>query len=138
MIKRRISIALSLLVIGCATYGRKLDQSKVDQIEKGKTTRQEVLSLIGSPDQMTRDGNGNVTLTYMFVRATAKPASYIPIVGAFAGGANVQNQMVMVTVGPDGVVSDVISTQGANETGYGLSAASKASVPDVQEDKRPR
>ena len=87
---------------------------------------------------MMRMGSGDVTFQYMYVRATAKPATYIPIVGAFAGGANVQNQMVMVTFGPDGVVKDIISTYGATESGVGASAASGADLKDVETNKRPK
>ena len=137
--KKLLALALTAtLLAGCATVGRKLDQTSVDKIKKGETTREEVLKLIGSPDQMTRDGSGNVTFSYMYVRATAKPETYIPIVGAFAGGANVQNQMVIVTFGPDGIVKDIISTYGATESGMGTSAGSKADLKDVETNKRPK
>jgi hypothetical protein len=68
---------------------------------------------------MTRDGNGNITMTYMYVRATAKPETFIPIVGVLVGGVNVQNQMVMVATGPDGIVKDIISSYGATESSHG-------------------
>ncbi len=137
--KKLLTLALTtILLAGCATVGRKLDQASVDKIKKGETTRDEVLKLIGSPDQMTRNGSGEVTFSYMYVRATAKGASFIPIVGAFAGGANVQNQMVMVTFGPDSIVKDVISTYGATESGMGASAGSKPELKGVEENKRPK
>ena len=126
------------LVAGCASVGRKLDESAVAKIKKGETTRAEVLKSLGSPDQITRDGDGNVTFQYMYVRATAKPATYIPIVGAFAGGANVQNQMVMVTFGTNGVVEDLISTYGATESDSGVATGSKANIPNVEQNKRPK
>lgn len=140
---KKASLIVTILIftislVGCATVGRKLDPAAVEKIEKGKTTRQEVIELIGSPDQMTRDGDGNVTFSYMYVRATAKAESFIPVVGAFAGGANVQNQMVMVIFGPDSVVKDVISTYGATESGVGLSAGSKADTTEVEQNKRPK
>jgi outer membrane protein assembly factor BamE (lipoprotein component of BamABCDE complex) len=131
-------VVVALSLIGCATVGRKLDQSSVEKIKKGETTREEVLRLIGSPDQMTRDGNGNITMTYMYVRATAKPETFIPIIGAFAGGANVQNQMVMVVTGPDGVVKDIVSSYGSTESSHGLSTGSQADIPEVEQDKRPK
>lgn len=127
-----------ILVTGCASVGRKLDESKIDQIKKGKTTRQEVLALVGSPDQMTHNGSGETTFTYLYARATATPATYIPIVGAFAGGANVQHQMLMVTFGSDGFVKDFISSYGATESGTGMSTGSKANINDLEADKRPK
>lgn len=137
--KRMLTLALMVgLFAGCASVGRKLDQGAVDRIKKGETTRNEVLKWLGSPDQIMRMGNGDVIFQYMYVRATAKPETYIPIVGAFAGGANIQNQMVMVTFGPDGVVKDIISTYGATESGVGASAASKPDLKDVETNKRPK
>lgn len=127
------------LICGCATVGRKLDPNKVAQIQKGVTTRNEVVGLIGSPDQMTRDGDGNVTFQYLYVRATAKGSSFIPVYGAFAGGANVQNQTVMVVFNPDGVCKDIISSYGATEADSGLNTSpNKASLPEVEDNKRPK
>lgn len=131
-------LVIATLGTGCATVGRKLDQESVDKIKKGQTTREEVLKLIGAPDQMTRNGNGDVTFNYTYARATTKGASFIPIVGAFAGGVNVQNQMVMVTFGPDGIVKDIVSTYGSTESGVGMSAGGKPSVNAVEEGKRPK
>lgn len=134
-------VVISLIfftLVGCATVGRKISQDAVNGIEKGKTTREEVIKLLGSPDQMAKDTNGNITMTYMYVRATTKPISFVPIVGAFAGGANVQNQIVMITIGPDGKVSDVFSTYGATESGYGMSSGSKADLKEVETNKRPK
>jgi outer membrane protein assembly factor BamE (lipoprotein component of BamABCDE complex) len=129
---------LLVLLAGCASVGRKLDENAVAKIKKGETTRAEVLKSLGSPDQMTRDGEGNVTFQYIYVRATTKPSTFIPVVGAFAGGANVQNQMLMVTFGTNGVVKDLISTYGATESSTGVNTGSKADVQDVEQNKRPK
>ena len=120
----------------CATVGRKIDPKAVNSIKKGETTRQQVIQLLGSPDQITKDLNGNITMTYMYVRATAKARSFIPIVGAFIGGANVQNQSVVVTIGPDDKVSNVTATYGSTETDYGVGSGDKPDVSDVEDDKR--
>ena len=127
-----------LCLVGCATVGRRINQEAVNSIEKGKTTREEVIRLLGSPDQITKDMNGNITMTYMYVRTTTRPETFIPIVGIFAGGADVQNQMVMITIGPDGKVKDVFSSYGATESGYGISSGSKADLEEIESNKRPK
>jgi outer membrane protein assembly factor BamE (lipoprotein component of BamABCDE complex) len=127
-------LAAAALLCGCVSVGRKIDQSKVEQIKPGETTRAQVLQLIGSPDQMTTTG-GTVIFSYMFVRATPKAANYIPIVGAFAGGANVQNESVVVTF-TNNVVSVLASSYGGNEMGNGASAASTANLPATTDGKR--
>jgi outer membrane protein assembly factor BamE (lipoprotein component of BamABCDE complex) len=138
--QRRISNFLIVLLVacllGCVTSGRKIDQAAADQIEKGKTTKEQVVALIGSPESITRSSNGDTTYTYRYVRATAKPINFIPVVGAFAGGANMQQQMYRVTFNPKGIVKDYSSTYGASEADTGLAAGGKPEIPEVEENKR--
>jgi outer membrane protein assembly factor BamE (lipoprotein component of BamABCDE complex) len=129
--------AAVILLAGCVSYGRKIDEAKVEEIKTGQTTRAQVIQLIGSPDQITSTGNSFVTFNYMFIHASPTAATYIPIVGAFAGGANTQNQVVMVSF-TNGVVSSFTSSYGGNEMGTGATAASTTSMPAVTEDKRPK
>jgi outer membrane protein assembly factor BamE (lipoprotein component of BamABCDE complex) len=131
-------ILLAAFLAGCVSSGRKIDQSAADKIEKGKTTKQEVINLIGSPDRITRTGRGDTIFMYNYMRATAKPATFIPIFGPLVGGANVQHQMYMVTFGSDGVVKDYLSTYGGSEVDHGVTTGSKAEMPDVEADKRPK
>jgi outer membrane protein assembly factor BamE (lipoprotein component of BamABCDE complex) len=131
-------ILLAGLLAGCASTGRKIDQSAADKIEKGKTTKAGVISLIGSPELITRKSNGDTIFVYNYTRATAKPATFIPYIGPFVGGANVQHQSTSVTFGPDGVVKDFSSTQGATESDMGLTSGGKPDIPDVELDKRPK
>ena len=43
-------ISIGLIVAGCAiTYGREFDTTKVSQIQKGKTTKDEVRAMLGEP-----------------------------------------------------------------------------------------
>jgi outer membrane protein assembly factor BamE (lipoprotein component of BamABCDE complex) len=140
MISNRLLATVLFIVClaGCVSSGRKVDQSAADKIEKGKTTKAEVISLIGSPDRITRTGRGDTIFMYNYVRATAKPATFIPIFGPLVGGANVQHQMYMVTFGPDGIVKDYLSTYGASEVDHGLATGSRPAIPDVEQDKRPK
>lgn len=132
-----LSLVLVLTLCGCATSGRKLDVNKVDQIQKGDT-KEQVAKLIGNPDQATKDSDGITTWSYVYVRATAKASNFIPIVGAFAGGANTENQSVTVSFGINGVVSNVISSYGAQDVGTGLNAGGKSKVSTVSDNKRPK
>jgi outer membrane protein assembly factor BamE (lipoprotein component of BamABCDE complex) len=123
-----------LLITGCVSMGRKLDQDAVNRIHEGKTTRDEVVQWLGSPDQTTRVGE-TTTFEYHFMRASAKPEGFIPIVGAFAGGMNTQNQMVSVTFDNRGIVRQLMTSGGGSEIGFGLSAGSKSKV-DTEGTKR--
>jgi outer membrane protein assembly factor BamE (lipoprotein component of BamABCDE complex) len=121
---------------GCATVGRKLDTASVDQIEKGKTTRQEVLASIGSPDQVSRNGSSDVTYTYTYSHSELTPASFIPYVGPLVGGTRSQNQTVVVTFGRDGIVKDINSTMGGMEMNQNLAAGGKAQIAETEDHKR--
>ncbi len=133
-----VSIVLALMLCGCASVGRKLDANQVDQIKKGETTKEQVAQLVGNPDQATKDSDGVTTWLYTYSRATAKASNFIPIVGAFAGGFDTETQSVTVTFGTNGIVSNVISSYGAQDLGTGLNTGGKARISGVEDNKRPK
>jgi outer membrane protein assembly factor BamE (lipoprotein component of BamABCDE complex) len=137
--KKYLLIALAIVLLaGCVSAGRKIDQTAAEKIEKGKTTKAEVIASLGSPDHITKLGTGDTMFMYHFMKATPKAITFIPIVGAFAGGANVQTQSCMVIFGPDDIVKNFSISQGGTEAGTGLAAGSSASLPEVEANKRPK
>lgn len=54
--------------------------------------------------------NGQITFVYQFAHASANAATFVPVVGLFAGGATAQSQMVIVSFGADGLVQNVMQT----------------------------
>ena len=117
---------------------RSENQSKVEQIQRGVSTREDVRKLIGSLDSMTKDSDRREIWTYFYSSATSKPESFIPIVGAFAGGVNMRTQHTMIFFGEDGKVERYTSSTGGTDVGTGLNAAGedKASMRPVQDGKR--
>ncbi len=136
MNKRLMGALLALTVAGCVSIGHKLDPEKMDQIKKGETTRDQTIALLGSPDQVAKDSDSNVTFSYIYSRSTPKPATFIPIVGLFAGGADIQNQTFLVTFGPNGIVKNTTSTYGASEADMGAASGGHAEMDDVEKNKR--
>lgn len=130
-------IVLIICVSGCMSFGRKLDQDKVAKIKKGDS-KEAVLALIGSPDHMTSDGNGNATFSYSFMRVTSHAANFIPIIGPLVGGHDVQNQMVVVIFSTNNTVSNIVTSYGATETGNGMNTAKHVDLKDVEQNKRPQ
>ena len=133
--KRKIMFVALVAICGCVSVGRKIDQTKIEQITAGKTTRNQVVKLIGSPDQITTTAPGNVIFNYVFIHSTPKASTFIPVIGAFAGGANVQNQTLIITFTND-IVSSMINSYGGSEMGTGANAATSADLPDTTENKR--
>jgi enhancing lycopene biosynthesis protein 2 len=85
---------------------------------------------MGSPQQITTLTDGRMMFHNLYVRATTKGETFIPIAGAFIGGTDMQNQSVMVTIGNDGKAADVFSSYGANEVQMG--GSEKPTLPGVQ------
>jgi outer membrane protein assembly factor BamE (lipoprotein component of BamABCDE complex) len=133
-----ILFSLAVLLASCVSTGRKIDQAAADSIQKGKTTREQVGQLLGAPELVTKNSNGDTIYVYHYRRATAKPSTFIPYIGPFVGGANIQQQMARITFGPDNVVKDYSTTQGATESDMGFSAGDKPDTPDVDVGKRPK
>lgn len=132
----KILILSTLLALtGCASVGHKIEEAKVDQIHKGESTKDDVQSLLGSPDQMTRDGSGKIIWSYHYAHSSVKGQTFIPYYGIFAGGAKVQTQLVSVTFDPDGRVEDYLVSYGATESNMGTSSG--APIKEVQANKRP-
>lgn len=131
-----LAFFLAVLLFGCASIGHMIDQSAADRIKKGETTKGQVIDLIGSPTQVTRLSNGDTTFVYLYVRVASKPESFIPIVGLFAGGSNVQNQIVVVTFGPDDIVKTITSTYGATESNMGVTVGGKPEMPEMKDNSK--
>lgn len=131
-------LAVAVLASGCATVGRRIDPAAIQKLEVGHTTKEQALALLGSPDSMTQVGTGGAMWMYTFARASAKASSFIPVVGAFAGGSNVQSQSLMLTFGADGVLTDFVSSVSGTDVGTGLNAAPGANTDEVETGKRAR
>lgn len=77
-------IALS----GCASVGNRVNHQYAQSIEKGVTTEQEIIAKMGQPMATAINSDEVKVLTYMHVDTQVHDATFIPIVGLFAGGAD--------------------------------------------------
>jgi len=57
---------------------------------------------------------------YMHIAASANAASYIPVVGLFAGGAKSTSDLVTFNFDPQGVLKSVTSNRGQSNVNTGL------------------
>lgn len=116
-----LSLVFILILSGCASYGKKIDAQAVQKIEQGVTTEQEVYALLGKPMSSSIMQDGKKFLMYMHVKSQAKASSFIPVVGAFAGGADTQSDQVQIWI-ENGVVSQISHTMSESELQTGLLA----------------
>lgn len=104
------AVLVSTMLAACMSTGVKVDPQQVASFRAGVTTKQEVESRLGSPTVQSMLPDGTSILVYSFTSAQARPASFIPLIGMFAGGADVKSQSVSFQFGPDGILKGSTST----------------------------
>ncbi len=102
---KKIAIASALLsalfLTGCASVGneslRKESESSAKQkLVEGKTTRDEVRALFGSPLKTTFTDGGLEIWNYEFTNVSADAISYVPIVNLFGASASGKKKELVV------------------------------------------
>ncbi len=103
------TLATAVLLAGCATTGNErleaATQTSVHtQLQEGKSTKQDVQDAFGSPNKTTFTDSGLEIWTYQLTHATPHAINFVPIVGAFAHGADVRRKTLTVLFDDAGVV----------------------------------
>lgn len=129
------------LFFGCVSSGNPAatDQVAISQIKIGTTTKEDVRRLLGNPSSIGK-GSGNLSVRAPFSsdpRATPAPhfnyevwgyshisvetdaATFIPIVGLFAGGATSSVTSVTIHFDEKGIVQYVQTTESQGHSGMG-------------------
>jgi hypothetical protein len=108
---RWAALAMVLVTLGgCASGGNEVlkqqDTATVNQfVVDGKTTRDEVLRIYGSPTQSSFLNEKNEIFTYRWARATSQGQNFIPIVGAFARAYDVHKKQLVIIFNEQNVVA---------------------------------
>jgi hypothetical protein len=119
MKKLMIVAAISMLT-ACMSMGTKVETKDLTGFTKGKTTYSEVVNRLGTPTQSTVNSDGTKTAIYFYTEAQAKAATFIPIVGMFAGGADSENTTVTLTFDQHSVLSNYSSSTGQSSVSTGF------------------
>jgi outer membrane protein assembly factor BamE (lipoprotein component of BamABCDE complex) len=83
----------------------KQDAATVSQsIVDGKSTKADVQTAYGDPNDTSFTDGGNEIWKYTYAYATPTAASFVPVVGIFAGGANVDKKTLVILFDKSGVV----------------------------------
>lgn len=132
---RKLLLLTPLLLAACMTTGHKADPAKVQSLKKGETTYSEVLQLLGKPTTESFNADGSHVLMYTYVSSQARPETFIPIVGAFVGGADVETSLTYLVFDKTGTLQTYSASNGGNGVGTGLEAYSQGrkSVSDGHE-----
>ncbi|WP_151636630.1 hypothetical protein [Noviherbaspirillum aerium] len=103
------AIAAVLLVSGCASMGnetlRTESETSVQQkIVEGKSTKNDVRAMFGSPVKTSFTDGGLEIWNYEFTNVSADAISYVPIVNLFGGSASGKKKELVVLFDQSNVV----------------------------------
>ena len=123
--KRIVFFSLSLacaLLAGCAASGVQVTQDVATQFTEGVTTEAEIRARLGNPTS-TIIANGTKTITYTGAQYRTNAASFIPVVGLFAGGGDYSVSVAAYQIGATGVLEKVTYTTRAGSSRMGSNPA---------------
>jgi outer membrane protein assembly factor BamE (lipoprotein component of BamABCDE complex) len=103
------------LLVGCASVGHPIDQDKLSQVTRGKSTYADVVSLMGEPQNVHEvDGpSGKRTeMLYLYSFTSADGKNFIPYYGSFAQEYHSKTQTVTITLDGRGVVDSIAKNFG--------------------------
>ena len=102
MVRFSAILAVSLALAGCVSSGTKVDPDAVASFQRGVTTLSDVEARLGPPTALSTALDGSMVAVYSYAHASTRAATFIPVVGLFAGGADVHGQTVALRFAPDG------------------------------------
>jgi hypothetical protein len=134
---------LMLITSGCMSGGNRLvmDQARLAQIVIDVSTKDDVQRLLGQPNSQAQQSGSVATVpgytpgpglpnsetwTYSHLSVEVNGATFIPIVGLFAGGATSHLNTFTVVFDQAGIVRHISSTQSEGRSGLGAESGSPA------------
>jgi hypothetical protein len=100
-----LAAAAVLCLTSCASY--EITQAKINQVRKGVTTESDLIQLFGPPDTEWSAFHGNTSIDW-FRSEGPSVAGYLPVVGQFTGGLDLNVQQLSIVIGVDGRVASVM------------------------------
>lgn len=119
-----ILCSLSLALTACATTGNQriggMDEGQLSNTSKTLKNKDEALRLLGQPDNIDFDTNGNEKWMYEYTHRVSKVQNFIPVVSLFSQGTNDLHKKVILVFNAQGSVLHAASLQSHGETKAGL------------------
>jgi outer membrane protein assembly factor BamE (lipoprotein component of BamABCDE complex) len=110
-----ILIAIILAACSHSPEPVKFQAARAGELQKGKSTKADVLATLGNPVAVASDSSGAEKLTYLHTDSDLKGRSFIPFAGPWIGGVRVTTETVIVTLNR-GIVSNVETATSNMET----------------------
>ncbi len=108
-------MALCLLATACTeTTGKLVSSNDASQFTPGVSTVNDVEAKLGPPSQARTNSDGTTSLEYDYTHLQTNAATYIPIVGAFAGQTNVNQSTTIFLFAADNTLKSYSTSIGGN------------------------
>ena len=118
-------LALATLVgfvtlAGTSASAAKVTLDQVAQFKVGAANYADVTGELGRPFSIEASSDGTKTITYSATEAHIKSASFIPVVGLFAGGATSDMTIIRFTFDASGVLAKTWSSDTHTDCGSAI------------------
>ncbi|MFZ3141170.1 hypothetical protein [Polaromonas sp.] len=120
-----IALIVATVLAGCASSGVQVSQAAATQFREGVSTEADVVAKLGKPNMVTISGNVR-TIAYNGIQYETKAATFIPIVGLFAGGSDTSITTASYEIGQDGIVKKISYATSGSNTRMGATPAEMA------------
>ncbi|MGA9109461.1 MAG: outer membrane protein assembly factor BamE [Smithella sp.] len=100
--KKPLTVLLAIFIAGCVSFGRPIDQADLDQIQRGVTTKAQVIKLLGDPDKISKKNN---IITFIYTHTTSQAGTGT---GA-SGDINYITQKVTISFDKNDIVTGITS-----------------------------
>jgi hypothetical protein len=131
--RKIVFLGASLLLGACAAAGTQVTSRDVAHFKPGMASEQDVEDALGAPNISTSDARGH-TICYQYMEMAVRPETFIPLVGAFAGGADSRTTTTCLRFDPRGILRDTWSS--ATQTGAGTGIEAGGSTGRVKNEPR--
>lgn len=103
------ALGLAVLLAGCAGTGNERLRAETEasvstKIIEGRTTKDEVRGIFGSPNKTSFTDSGLEIWNYEFAKVSADAVSYIPIINLFGSSASGKKKELVVLFNEDQIV----------------------------------
>lgn len=115
---------LAVANFACASSGTRVTPEMAQKLVVGETTQQEIFAILGDPQDVDINENGDRVFSYNYVQSSPMLINYLASAAAIAGGAdggwayiassavggtNIKADKTRIIVGKDGILKDIIS-----------------------------
>ncbi|KQP02451.1 hypothetical protein [Pseudorhodoferax sp. Leaf265] len=128
------TIALSAALVACAAGGVRVTDDQLTRFKAGETTKAQVIGALGAPTMQMRLADGTSMVVYSYYEAKVRPATFIPVAGAFAGGSDSSTNTATLRFDSSDRLIDTTSSSSA--TGNGMGAAAGQIQPATGDQPR--